>query len=155
MASAMTFLSKDKTLVTIPKFQASQYLEMLARHHKGSSVRTDLSEFDLQLAGAICFFGRTPCPNQYSLRPEGFASLGDLIEFLGISEMEEDSENKHINDFLSYLGLDLDEGDEEVDEYEGWTGEMIATQERETAEEEREERLFERMFLEEEEEEEV
>ena len=69
--------------------------------------------------------------------------------------MEEDSENKHINDFLSYLGLDLDEGDEEVDEYEGWTGEMIATQERETAEEEREERLFERMFLEEEEEEEV
>lgn len=112
-----------------------EFLDMLYRRSQSMPIKTGVSERDLQLVAAICDIGLYPCTHQRTLVPEGFATFPELCDYFGI-DVDEDSNNEYINDFLSYLGLDEVEEDEVIDEYEGWTDEMIADQKREDAAEE-------------------
>jgi len=127
---AFPFLGEEGKIVIITKesLKYTQFLEMLYRNRKSDDpIKTEVCENDLLLTQAICEIGYYPCVHQTLIRPSGFDNFHTFLDYMGI-DLEEDTENVYINDFLNFFGLEEEEWDEEIDPYEGWTPEMIAEQ---------------------------
>lgn len=126
----ITFLSEEGIAIHFSQdhIQYVELLDMLYRNSHGQRpIKTGVCTKDLMLSAAMCEVGLYPCLHQTILNPEGFDTFQELCDYMGI-DVEEDSENDYLNDFLSFLGLETEPGDDVVYEYEGWTDEMIAAQ---------------------------
>lgn len=128
------FLSEEGKVINISQKSLlySELLDMLYRNSHKRPIKTGVRANDLVLAVAICDIGLSPCPYQTLIRPDEFSTFHALCDYMGI-DVDEDSNNEYINDFLVFLGHDpLPEYVE--DPYEGWTEEMIAEQEQDDRE---------------------
>lgn len=98
--------------------QGSGFLEMLVRRNIANDpIVTNLSRKDLKLCETILTLGVYPCPYEYKLKPEGFATateLGDYMDLLWVDKESIDWNNEYLNDFLVSLGYGS--VDEETDE---------------------------------------
>ena len=138
----IAFLSKGGGVVKIQQqdLQYCDYLGMLFRRSHDDPIKTDLDLFDLRLIKVILEFNCYPCPHNQQLTPHDFSSFFDLEDFAGLHIENEDASNDHLNEFLEAMDLELDPGDELVDEFDGLTEREIERHEKELERQERQEK---------------
>jgi len=115
---AKTYFETDKSIIIISDdyMSRSSLLMMLARNypHRGTKeapIKLGLSDFDVDLAFACLELNMIPAP-QNIIKPDGFDDIGQLIEYIGFTDIPVDDYLEKFPKFYYYMfGMELGDVD--------------------------------------------